>query len=111
MSCYTVYVIGNARGDRYVGQTNDVAKRLQQHNDPLFRGTLHTKRRRGPWKLLYTETFVTRAEAMRRERYLKTGRGREWLRAQPWFVGEGVQSTESANLPASCNSHETSQGM
>ena len=41
---YFVYVLVNPDNATYVGQTNDLTFRLQQHNDPLHRGTLHTKR-------------------------------------------------------------------
>jgi len=34
---------------------------------------------RMPWKLIYTETYNTRAEAMKREKFLKSGQGRKYL--------------------------------
>ncbi|MFT5125357.1 MAG: putative endonuclease [Kiritimatiellia bacterium] len=74
---YFVYVLLNPDGRTYVGQTNDLGRRLTQHNDPNYRGTLHTKRHQGPWKLIHQETFASRSEAMRREKYFKTGVGRE----------------------------------
>ncbi|MDD5088882.1 MAG: GIY-YIG nuclease family protein [bacterium] len=77
---YYVYILANPRYETYVGQTNDLVRRLAQHNDSTFRGTLHTKRRPGPWRLIHQEEFPTRQEAMRRERGLKTGRGREWIK-------------------------------
>jgi putative endonuclease len=78
---FHVYVLESATtGERYVGQTQDLDGRLRQHNDPADRLTLHTKRRRGPWKLRYSETQPTRAAAVRRERWLKTGAGRDWLK-------------------------------
>jgi putative endonuclease len=64
----------------YIGQTHDLAQRLTQHNDPQYRGTLHTKRHPGPWRLLMHEEFSTRREAMRREKELKSSRGRAWIR-------------------------------
>jgi len=36
-----------------------------------------------PWRLVHVEPFATRAEAVNRERYCKTGKGREDLRAIP----------------------------
>ncbi len=78
----SVYVLLNPQGKIYVGQTEDVLGRLSQHNDPRYRGTLHTKRHPGPWRLVYQEEFATRREAMRRERELKSSRGREWIRRQ-----------------------------
>jgi putative endonuclease len=77
---YSVYVLMNPQGEIYIGQTNDLPHRLAQHNEPKYRGTLHTKRHPGPWRLVHQEEFETRAEAMRRERELKSSRGREWIR-------------------------------
>jgi putative endonuclease len=77
---YYVYVLRNPDGKTYVGQTNDLERRLHQHNDPECKGTLHTKRHPGPWTLLHSEELPTRSAAMRRERELKTGKGREWIR-------------------------------
>ncbi len=72
---YAVYVLVNAEQELYIGQTQDLGRRLAQHNDPGYRGTLHTKRHPGPWRLLRQEEFPTRREAMRREKELKSSRG------------------------------------
>ena len=77
---FFVYVLVNPDCKTYVGHTSDLQRRLSQHNDPDCRLTLHTKRHRGPWKLIHYERFPTRAEAMRHERELKTGKGRDWIR-------------------------------
>jgi len=77
---YAVYVLLNPQGKIYVGHTQDVARRVSQHNDPEYRGTLHTKRHPGPWHLIHQQEFQTRCEAMRRERQLKSSRGRAWIR-------------------------------
>jgi putative endonuclease len=79
---FHVYVLANAAGAIYIGQTADLERRVAQHNDPEFRGTLHTKRHPGPWTLLWSEQYQTRSSAMKRERELKTGKGREWIRRQ-----------------------------
>jgi len=81
MGC-AVYVLLNPQGKIYIGHTSNLARRLAQHNDPDDRGTLHTKRHSGPWRLIHQEPFPTRREAMRRERGLKSSRGREWIRRQ-----------------------------
>ena len=78
---YYVYVLANPQGSTYVGQADDLDRRLGQHNDPSFVGTLHTKRRPGPWRIIYREEVTTRAEAMRRERELKAGGGRRFIRS------------------------------
>jgi putative endonuclease len=77
---FFVYVLLNPQGKTYVGQTPDLERRLNQHNDPTCRLTLHTKRHPGPWRLLHFEEFLSRSAAMRREKELKSGKGREWIR-------------------------------
>jgi putative endonuclease len=79
-AAFYVYVLINPQADIYIGHTNDLARRLQQHNDPIFHGTLHTKRHAGPWHLIHAEEYATRAQAMGREKQLKTSRGRAWIR-------------------------------
>ena len=60
---------------RYVGSTVDVERRLAEHNS----GKTKSTRAGAPWELVYSESFGTRSEAVRREMYFKTGRGREEL--------------------------------
>ena len=80
---FHVYVLMNPQRDIYIGQTTDLQRRFAQHNDPACTLTLHTKRRPGPWTLIHSEVFDTRAQAMQRERQLKTSRGRAWIRQLP----------------------------
>ena len=77
---FFVYILRNPDGRTYVGQTNDIERRLKEHNDPEYFGTKYTKRYRLPWTLIHTEEFSTRSEAMKRERELKTGKGRDWIK-------------------------------
>ncbi|MFH1430812.1 MAG: GIY-YIG nuclease family protein [Candidatus Uhrbacteria bacterium] len=73
---YSVYVIqSESHGTRYIGSTQDVQARLREHN---FGKCRYTSGRR-PWRLVRVEEFNTRSEAMKRERFLKTGKGRAWL--------------------------------
>ena len=68
-----VYVLGWADQTRrltYVGWTNDVARRLAQHNAGT--GARSTRGRR--WTLLHTEELRSRGEAMSREWHLKRDR-------------------------------------
>jgi len=74
---YSVYVLrSKTTGRFYSGSTSELARRVEEHNADATRSTKH----RGPWELVYEETFPTRSEAMRRERELKTGKGREELK-------------------------------
>ena len=62
----------------YIGYSSDLKKRLAQHK----RGAATATSYRGPWKLIYYEAYVEQADALGRERYLKSGSGRRFLRAQ-----------------------------
>ena len=75
---FTVYVIVSLGKDLfYVGQTEDLLRRYQQHAGGQNRST----RRLRPHVVGHAEFFNTRAEAMRREKQLKTATGRAWIRA------------------------------
>jgi putative endonuclease len=72
MDCF-VYVLGSSGKGRYwtyVGWTNDIDKRLAQHNA----GTGARSTRGRTWVLLHSEPFATRSEAMSREWHLKRDR-------------------------------------
>ncbi|MDQ5953909.1 MAG: putative endonuclease [Patescibacteria group bacterium] len=73
---YTVYVLKSLKNNyRYIGQTNNLNKRLNEHNSGLSKSTKNIR----PLVLDYSEEYATRSEAMKRERFLKSGKGREWL--------------------------------
>ncbi len=75
---YFVYVLTNPGGKLYIGQTNNVTRRLYEHNHGH---TVYTTKMKGPWTLIYQESnFENRAAVMRREKELKTGKGREFLK-------------------------------
>ncbi len=81
---FYVYVIkSESFGKIYIGQTSDVDKRLKQHNDPDNHFSKYTKRIKGTWQLMYEEELLTRSEALSRERFLKSGNGRSFLKAFP----------------------------
>ncbi len=73
---YFVYVLKNPEGRLYIGFTADLDKRVHQHQE----GKGGWTRNRGPWELVYYETFADRTEAMRRERNLKHGKTNQELR-------------------------------
>ena len=73
---YYVYVLRSfTSGIRYVGSCADPNERLRRHNAGHSKATRSGK----PWVMVHSEPFATRAEAMSRERYLKSGRGRDEL--------------------------------
>jgi len=74
---YFIYILQSLRDQRtYVGYTDNVERRLIQHNSGYVRSTKH----RIPFKLLFTEEFETSREAKRRESYWKSGAGRRKLK-------------------------------
>lgn len=77
---YTYVVRSKSTGKIYIGQTEDKDKRLKQHNDSNFDKRSYTKLNKGPWKLVYQEQYETRQEALKREKYLKSHHGRDWLK-------------------------------
>ena len=80
-SMYCVYVLENAAGRFYVGQTSNITDRLDAHNAPLSDGVTYP-RKHGPWQLVYTEYYPTRSEAMQRERYIKRMKSSRWIRRE-----------------------------
>ena len=74
---YYVYVLLSERdGNFYTGSTPDLKRRLAAHSA----GKVPSTRDRRPLKLIYFEASLSKADAIRRERYLKTGMGKRYLR-------------------------------
>ncbi len=68
---YYVYIVECSDGSYYIGQTNNLKLRLQEHNtDTPKDGAKYTRAKR-PVTLQHFETFQTRSEAMKREYELK----------------------------------------
>ena len=74
---YTVYALKSlTRNYIYVGMTSDLEKRILRHNS----GYEQTTKPYCPFKLIYTEVVETRDEARIREKYFKSGIGKDFLR-------------------------------
>ena len=75
---FTVYILYSPSHNKiYVGFTSNLEQRLLSHNELGKKGWTIRFR---PWKLVHTETYNTKAEALLREKELKGGKGREWIR-------------------------------
>jgi putative endonuclease len=69
---YWVYILRSQSTERYYcGSTEDVERRLRQHNDPDYGGTKTTKRFAGPWRLVWKQEHPSRSEAMLAEKQIK----------------------------------------
>ena len=72
-----VYVLYSKNFDRtYTGMTINVSKRIEQHNTKQNKST----KAYVPWIIILIEEYKTRPEAREREKYLKTGVGREFIK-------------------------------
>jgi putative endonuclease len=75
---YYVYAISSLeRNYIYVGLTDNIERRLSEHNS----GKNKTTRAYSPFELIYSEECGSRAEARNREKYFKSGIGKEKLRS------------------------------
>ncbi|TYA75033.1 GIY-YIG nuclease family protein [Seonamhaeicola marinus] len=72
-----VYVLRSEKDGRfYVGMTSNIERRLEEHNKGRTKSTKGYR----PWKLFFFERFDTRLEARKREKYLKSGYGKQWIK-------------------------------
>jgi putative endonuclease len=73
---FSVYILHSQKDNkRYIGYTQNLERRLNENNNGICKST----KNRRPLKLVHTESFKTKSEAMQRERFFKTGKGREFL--------------------------------
>ena len=78
---YTIYVIYNYTAKKiYIGQTDNLTRRLAQHNKLIKNLSKYTSRFEGQWELIYFEKYVSRQEALKREKQLKSYQGRLFLK-------------------------------
>jgi len=75
---YIVYVLYSQKFDKiYIGFTSNLEERLKSHNELSKKGWTIAFR---PWRVIHSETFESKAKAMKREKELKGGKGRDWIR-------------------------------
>ncbi len=78
MDIYYVYAIkSEVDGRIYIGFSSMVERRLVEHNAGKTKSTKGYR----PWKIIYTEEVVGRIAARNKEKYFKTGIGREFLKS------------------------------
>jgi len=71
-----VYVLQNKQNGWYIGSTKDLQKRILSHNAGKNKSTKHGF----PWKIIYCEIGLNMEDARAREKYLKSGMGRKYLK-------------------------------
>ncbi|PIR50273.1 endonuclease [Candidatus Peregrinibacteria bacterium CG10_big_fil_rev_8_21_14_0_10_54_7] len=76
-NCWWQFLYIPQRKYLYVGFTKNLKRRLSQHTNGQVRSTQPHR----PFQLLHIEHYSTRQEARNREKYLKSGCGKEWLKS------------------------------
>ena len=73
---FYVYILRSLKDRKfYVGCTHDLKKRVEEHNV----GKSFAPKLRTPFKLMYYEAYLNRQDAEARERFFKTGWGRQYI--------------------------------
>jgi putative endonuclease len=76
---YFVYLLENKAGRWYIGFTPDKPEnRLFKHN----KGKMRSTKSYIPYRLIYYEAYLNRSDALGREKFLKSGAGRTFLKKQ-----------------------------
>ena len=73
---YFVYVLKSKKDyNLYIGLTDNIDRRFREHNE----GKNFSTKSRIPFTLIYYEALLTKEEALKREKFYKSGRGHEVL--------------------------------
>ena len=74
---FWIYILeSQTTGKYYTGYTSNLINRLSKHNRGL---SPTTRRLKGPWKIIHTESFETKTEAIKRERQIKKWKDRKLI--------------------------------
>lgn len=74
---YYVYVIQSNKDKQfYTGFTEDLQNRIREHNA----GRVPSTKERGPFELIYYEACLNEQDVLAREKYLKSGMGKRYLK-------------------------------
>ncbi|MEO0129647.1 MAG: GIY-YIG nuclease family protein [candidate division WOR-3 bacterium] len=74
---YYTYVLKSEKDGRfYTGSTNNLRKRFSEHNS----GRVLSTKSRGPFVLIYYEACLNEQDARAREKFLKSGMGKRYIR-------------------------------
>ncbi len=89
---FHVYLLENQNDKSwYIGFTTDINKRPEDHNQG--KGS-QTTRKKKDWKLIYYESYLNKKDALGREKFLKSGSGRRFLKKQLKNYLDGMSHDE-----------------
>jgi putative endonuclease len=73
---FYTYILKSEKSDRYyIGHTSNIEDRLERHNS----GKVVATKNKGPWQVVYFETYESKAEANSRELYIKSMKSRVYI--------------------------------
>jgi putative endonuclease len=76
---FYVYVLHSEKDNKlYTGYTNDIKRRMGEHKA----GKVESTKNRRPLKLIYYEAYLEKDDAENRERFLKSGSGKRYIKKQ-----------------------------
>ena len=81
MSWFTYILYSESINKYYVGYTHNLELRVQRHNS----GWGKYSKRGAPWKLVYSETFESKSEAIKRELKIKKKKSRKYIE---WLINK-----------------------
>lgn len=76
MFYYTYILLSEKDNKFYIGLTRNLKRRIEQHNE----GEVPSTKARRPLKLIFYEAYLNEKDAVRREDYLKTSKGKRTLK-------------------------------
>lgn len=103
---FIVYVLKSRGGLQYTGHTDNLDRRLHEHRNGLCK----TTKADSDWHVVHTEEFPSRGEAMAWEKWLKTGRGREYLKGilNPVVASNSTEQTKrEGGVPSTLRSRSS----
>ncbi len=82
-----IYLLQNKYGKWYTGLTQDMQKRILEHNSEENKSSTKYGK---PWKIIYCEISLNKKDAIAREKYLKSGMGKRYLKNRlKFFFAQG----------------------
>ena len=73
---YFIYILFSEKLNRYyIGSTHNISQRLKRHNGGATKSTKAGR----PWKVVYSEKYNSKTEAIKRENYLKRMKSRKFI--------------------------------
>ena len=80
MDTFNLYILYNPQIDKYyVGSTNNITRRLKEHNSLTRSKVKYTRKQKGTWNLMYVEKFTKKEDARKREKQIKEWKSRKMI--------------------------------